>query len=200
MFENHTFFKGPEGGIYGVSPRVINAGFSPPEGHTSASQEEIEAFLQRIVDNQALPRPQTPEDFQVAAVTLQEKGVFPHAIKKITGVDIDELSKKDLKRIKALKDEREALKESVTIKEEIIEPEQPAKVSKTPADRRRELHRERRAAKAKELERKELEENIFFDDVLTDDELILMETLQFQGFNMNQIRNILVAKRAKKEE
>lgn len=200
MFEEHTFFKGPTGGVYGVSPRVINSGFVPPEGHTPASQEEKDSFLQKLADSLTLPRPSSQDDLQILALDLKEKGGLPEAIKNLTGVDVDELKKADIKRIKALKAEREAQKENVTIKEETIEPvEQPAKVPLTPAQRRRELHRERRQAKAKEFERHELETNILYGE-LSEDELILMETLQFQGFNMDQIRNILVAKRAKKEE
>lgn len=196
MFEEHTFFKGPEGGIYGVSPRVMNQGFIPPNGHVPATQEEKDAFLQRVVDTQALPRPVTPDDWKIAALDLSEKGLNSEAIKTLMGFDPDEFTKADKKEIKTLKEKRDSEKPKI---EEVISPEPPTRVALTPAQRRRELHRERRAAKAKEFERKELEENILFGD-LSEDELLLMDTLQFQGLNMDQIRNILVAKRAKKEE
>lgn len=202
MLEEHTFFKGPTGGVYGVSPRVINGGFTPPEGHVAASQEEKDSFIQKLVDNLSLPRLNSQDDRHILALDLKDRGANPEAIKTLTGVDADTFTKADIKRIKALKAERDSLKkESVTIKEEIIGPEQPAEAPLTPAQRRRELHRERRAAKAKELERKEAEEDSFFEDIiLSQEELILMETLESQGLKMNQIRDILKAKRAKKEK
>lgn len=50
--EDYTFFKTPTGAIYGVSSRVMEAGFSPADGAVEATPEERDDFLTRASNPQ----------------------------------------------------------------------------------------------------------------------------------------------------
>src|SRR6266542_4484820 len=113
VLENYIFFKNSSGAIYGVSPRVIEEGFTPEDGHVEATPEEKEAFTKKISEAASLERPKTKEDLQILSLDLKDKGVLSQGIKKITGVDFENLSQKDLKQI-----EQSRLNKKNAIKEE----------------------------------------------------------------------------------
>lgn len=122
MFENYSFFKSSEGGIYSVAPRIIEAGFNLDEGHVAATQEEKENFIQRTMGQS---RSQTKDELQLTALNLRDRGLSADGIKQLIGVDVQKFTKKDLARLEQLKLSTEVPEVEVSLVKSIVEPEAP---------------------------------------------------------------------------
>lgn len=168
MWEDYTFFKNKDGAVYGVSPRIINNGFTPQKGHREATPEEKEAFIQRAIDNASQERPQSKQDLHILALDFKESGIPTSSIKFLLGVNPDELSKNELKTAKkiirdraaAIKAEKEALLEA---EKQRIEKEKQAaleaeRVQKEEAEAAARLERRQEALRLKQIAIKEAQE------------------------------------------
>ena len=73
MWEDYTFYKNEDGAIYGVSPRVINGGFVPAEGHKKVTKAERKAFIDKVVKLKKLPRPANMDEIKAKVEALKKK-------------------------------------------------------------------------------------------------------------------------------
>lgn len=128
MLDDYVFFKNSDGALYGVAPRVIEAGFFPEDGHAEATQEEKEEFIQKTIVLTSLKHPESEDELRMLALDLRDKGILLSGIKKLFGVDLDEIGEVELDRIELLRIERnnrpvEPVIKSLVEPELIVEPE-----------------------------------------------------------------------------
>lgn len=79
---DHIVFKNQDGVFYGVSQRVIDLGYQPPEGTVKATKKETTAFLKKV----SSPPSGTVEE---ALSKLKELNVDPATIKLMTGIEVE---------------------------------------------------------------------------------------------------------------
>lgn len=150
MLENHTFFKNEDGVLYGVSPRVMDMGYSPSDGHTEATQEEKDDFIQQAADRVSVEQSKTLREQQTLALDLKDKGLFPSSIKQFLGIDIGEIPEQDLIEIERLRTKQatqKAAKEAVAAaklveKQRLIEEAEEERLAAIEAEKKAETERQ----------------------------------------------------------
>lgn len=150
MFEDHIFFKNADGVMYGVSPRVIEAGFTPEDSHVEATLEEKEAFIQQAEERKALGQPKTLEDKQTLVLDLRDKGMPTESIKLLLGIGIEDIPEADLAKLERLRTKQaaqKAAKEAVAVaklaeKQRLIEESEAARLAAIEAERQAEIDRQ----------------------------------------------------------
>lgn len=107
---NHTVFKTKEGNFFGVSQRVIDLGYTPPEGIVEASEEESEKFFDSLK-----PKPLPTAIQDLTTLDLTDKNV----VKKLKKFKLDaekqaalEAERLETEKQAALEAERQATLEA----------------------------------------------------------------------------------------
>jgi len=86
--DNYTFFTTPEGAVYGVSERVMKAGYIPKDGVLLSTNEEINWFKQRSADSKRIDDLTDRGRLALAKKLFQEKIIPVGTIRALTGVNV----------------------------------------------------------------------------------------------------------------